>query len=101
MNLAATGHSAKGRDRAKGGVMYVLSIHAISDPEAFWSGKLDLPEGTELPLVAPSADGKRGVCVFKSDSVNTVRNVVDGATGTISKNEFYAINDGSALGLPA
>jgi hypothetical protein len=80
--------------------MYVLTIHAVSDPEAFWGGKLDLPEGTELPLVAPSSDGSRGVCVFKSDSVNTVKNLVDGATSTISKNEFYAINDGSALGLP-
>lgn len=80
--------------------MYVLSIHAVSDPEAFWGGKLDLPEGTELPLVAPSADGSRGVCVFKSDSVNTVKNLVDGATATISRNEFYAINDGNAMGLP-
>ena len=80
--------------------MYVLSIHAVSDPDAFWGGKLNLPEGTELPLVAPSSDGSRGVCVFKSDSVNTVKNLVDGATSAISKNEFYAINDGNALGLP-
>jgi hypothetical protein len=41
------------------------------------------------------------VCVFKSDSVNTVRNVVDGQTSKIRKNEFYAINEGGALGLPA
>jgi hypothetical protein len=40
------------------------------------------------------------VCLFKSDSVNTVRNLVDGATGKISKNEFYAINAGGAQGLP-
>ena len=81
--------------------MYVFTVHQVSDPEAFWSGKLDLPDGTELPVVIPSADGKRGVCIFKSDSVNTVRNVVDGATSTVSRNEFYAINEGNALGLPA
>ena len=80
--------------------MYVISIHSISDPVAFWGGPLDLPEGTELPIVAPSSDGTRGVCVFKSDSVNTVKNLVDGATAKISRNEFYAINDGNALGLP-
>jgi hypothetical protein len=80
--------------------MYVFTIHSVSDPEAFWGGKLDLPEGTELPIVAPSSDGSRGVCVFKSDSVNTVRSVVDGQTSKISKNEFYAINEGGALGLP-
>jgi hypothetical protein len=81
--------------------MYVLSIHAISDPDAFWGGQLDLPQGTEYRIVAPSADGTRGVCVFKSDSVDTVRNLVDGATSKISKNEFVAINEGNALGLPA
>ena len=80
--------------------MYVLTIHSVSDPDAFWSGQLDLPEGTELPIVAPSSDGTRGVCVFKSDSVTTVRNLVEGATGSISNNEYIAINEGHALGLP-
>jgi hypothetical protein len=81
--------------------MYVFTIHSVSDPAAFWAGQLDLPEGTELPMVAPSSDGTRGVCVFRSDSVDTVRNIVDGATAPISKNQFYAINDTNALGLPA
>jgi len=81
--------------------MYVLTIHSVSDPDAFWSGKLDLPQGTELPLVAPSTDGTRGVCVFKSDSVNTVRDLVDGATAAISRNEYFALNEGNAMGLPA
>ena len=81
--------------------MYVFSIHTVSNPDAFWSGKLDLPEGTELPLVIPSADGTHGVCVFKSDSVDTVRNIVDGATSAVSRNEYHAINEGGALGLPA
>jgi len=81
--------------------MYVAAIHDISDPEAFWGGQLDLPKGTELRVAVPSADGKRGVCVFTSDSVDTVRSIVDGATAAISKNEFYAINDANALGLSA
>jgi hypothetical protein len=80
--------------------MKVFAIHSVSDPDAFWSGKLDLPEGTELQVVVPSADGRRGVCIFKSDSVATVRNLVDGATGQISSNEYHAINEGSAQGLP-
>jgi hypothetical protein len=80
--------------------MHVMTIHSISDPHAFWSRPLDLPEGTEQPIAWPSSDGTRGVCLFTSDSLDTVRNLVDGATGKISKNEFYAINDGGALGLP-
>ena len=80
--------------------MKVFAIHSVSDPAAFWSGKLDLPKGTELTVVVPSADGTRGVCIFDSDSVTTVRNLVDGATGAISVNEYYAVNEGNALGLP-
>ena len=80
--------------------MYVMTIHSISDPDAFWSRPLDLPEGTEQPIAWPSSDGTRGVCVFKSDSVNTVRNLVEGAAGTISNNEYYAINERNAQGLP-
>ena len=80
--------------------MYVMTIHSISDPDAFWGGKLDLPEGTDQPIAWPSSDGTRGVCVFKSDSVNTVRNLVDGAAGEISSNEYYAINESNAQGLP-
>jgi len=48
----------------------------------------------------PSADGTRGVCVFNSDSVNTVRNLVEGAAGKVSSNEYYAINEDNAQGLP-
>ena len=81
--------------------MYVVAIHEISNPDAFWGGPLDLPNGTELPVVVPSADGRHGVCLFKSDSVDTVRNLVDGATAAISKNAFYAINEANAQGLPA
>jgi hypothetical protein len=40
------------------------------------------------------------VCIFKSDSLNTVRSVVDGQTSKASRNEFYGINEGNALGLP-
>lgn len=80
--------------------MHVIAIHSISDPEAFWGGKLPLPKGTELPVVVPSADGTRGVCIFKSDSVETVRKLVDGATGKISKNEYFVMNEDNAQGLP-
>jgi hypothetical protein len=81
--------------------MHVVAIHSISNPEMFWSGKLDLPQGTELAVAVPSSDGTRGVCVFTSDSVNTVRTVVEAATAKISANEYFAINEGHAQGLPA
>jgi hypothetical protein len=98
VDLPTTRHGAGARRRET--AMYVITIHSVSDPDAFWGGQLDLPQGTELPIVAPSDDGTRGVCVFKSDSVNTVRDLVDGATSAISRNEYFALNEGSAMGLP-
>src|SRR5437867_10838109 len=57
--------------------------------------------GNRAPDRCAELGRRRGMCVFKSDSDNTVRNVVDGQTSKISKNEFYAIDEGGALGLPA
>jgi hypothetical protein len=81
--------------------MYVIAIHDISDPDAFWGGQLDMPDGTELTTVAPNEDGTRAVCVWQTDSVDTVRDLVDSAAGEISNNEFFAVNEGSAQGLPS
>ena len=81
--------------------MYVIAIHQISDPDAFWGGELNLPDGTTLPSVLPNADGTRAVCVWESDSVDTVRNLVEGAAGEISNNEYYAVNAENAQGLPS
>jgi hypothetical protein len=44
------------------------------------------------------ADRNRKCRFCKSDSVNTVRNLVDGAAGAISSNEYYALNEGNAQG---
>lgn len=79
--------------------MHVIAIHSISDPEAFWGGQLDLPDGTTLATVAPNEDGTRAVCVWESDSVDTVRDLVEGAAGEISSNEYFAVDDQKAQGL--
>jgi hypothetical protein len=82
--------------------MHVIAIHEISDPDQFWSraGDAEFPDGTELPTVAPNEDGTRAVCVWKSDSIDTVKGLVDGLVGDVSTNEFFAVNDENAQGLP-
>jgi hypothetical protein len=80
--------------------MHVVAIHAITDPEKFWGGSLDLPAGTTLPTVAPNADGTRAICIWQTDSVETVQKLVEDAAGAISTNEFFAVNDQTAQGLP-
>jgi hypothetical protein len=83
--------------------MYAIAIHQISDPEKFWglAQELELPQGTALHTVAPNADGTRAVCVWESDSLDTVRDFVESAAGDISNNEFYEVNAENAVGLPA
>jgi hypothetical protein len=81
--------------------MYVAAIHTVSDPEQFWGAELEMPEGTTLPTVAPNADGTYAVCIWETDSVETVQKLVDGAAGAISKNEFFAVNEENAQGLPS
>ena len=81
--------------------MYVVTIHSISDPKAFWGGQLDLPAGTTLPTAVPNGDGTRGICIFESDSMDTVRNLVDSATSKISENEYFAVDEQNAKGLPS
>ena len=83
--------------------MYVVAIHAIDDPKAFWDGAqaLELPEGTTLHSAIPNADGTRAVCLWESGSVATVEGIVEGAAGTVSTNEYFGVNEQNAMGLPA
>jgi hypothetical protein len=84
--------------------MHIIAIHTISDPQAFWGAaeaKMDqLPEGTILHSAIPSQDGSRTVCVWQSDSVETVRSFVDENVGHVSTNEFFPVDEEHAIGLP-
>lgn len=82
--------------------MYVIAIHDISDPDAFWGRAGEgVPDGLELPTVAPNDDGSRAICVWKADSVDAVKKAVEDLVGDVSSNEFFAVNEGNAQGLPA
>ncbi len=82
--------------------MYVIAIHAVSDPKTFWAAAegLELPEGTTLHSAIPNEDGTRAVCVWQSDSVETVRDFVEDNVGKVSKNEYFPVNEQNAMGLP-
>jgi hypothetical protein len=81
--------------------MFVIAIHSISDPERFFGGELDLPEGVRLLSVLPNRGGSRAVCVWEADSAGTVERLVEGAAGEISDNEYFEVDADKAQGLPA
>jgi hypothetical protein len=82
--------------------MYTIAIHQISDPEKFWAGaaEMQLPDGLTLHTVAPNQDGTRAVCFWEADSIDSVRDFVESNVGDISTNEYFEVNDQTAMGLP-
>ena len=65
------------------------------------AAETDLPEGLQLPTVAPSPDGKRAICIWEADSVDSVRSFVDTASEGMATNEYFEVNEQNAQGLPA
>jgi hypothetical protein len=84
--------------------MYVVAIHATDDPKTFWdtaqAALAELPEGTTLHSAIPNEDGSRAVCLWESESVDTVKGIVEGAVGHVSTNEYFDVNAQNAIGLP-
>jgi hypothetical protein len=87
-------------------VSYIVAIHTISDPERFWSSSAEatpsLPPEVSLHATYPQPDGARAICLWEADSVDTVRELVDGVTGSYSSNEYFEVDPTHAgtRGLP-
>ena len=81
--------------------MYVIAIHTVSDRTHSGEASSISPRARTYQRWLPTPTGPAAVCVWKSDSVDTVRNLVEGAAGEISENEYYGVNETSAQGLPA
>ena len=81
--------------------MFVVVIHDIRDSDKFWSvaESAQLPTGVTLHNTYPNSDGTRAVCLWEADSVQMVRDVVDGAVGDVSSNDFFEVGP-NAQGLP-
>ncbi len=83
--------------------MFIVAKHTISDPAQFWglAQTAQLPAGMTLHTTFPNAGGTQAVCLWEADSVDTVRQLIDGLAGSISQNEFFEVDTKNAVGLPA
>ena len=52
-----------------------------------------------LKLMLPSQDGEQAVCFWEAGSVDDARSYIDGATGDLSHNEYFPVEDSQAIGL--
>lgn len=77
--------------------MFVTVIHHITDPEGFEAAEAKaleagLPTHVALPIHAATEDHTLGVCIWEGESVDAVREVVEGAVGAWSDNEYFAMH---------
>ena len=73
--------------------MFVTVIHRIHDPEGFKNAEAKaleagLPASVALPIHAATSDHRLGICIWEGESVAAVREVVEGAVGLFSDNEY-------------
>jgi hypothetical protein len=84
--------------------MYVTVIHSINDAASFQTRGQQLlpsPAGVAALQFFPDTEGKRAVCLWQADSVDAVRDHIDGTLGDAAAQEYYAVSEQHAVGLPA
>jgi hypothetical protein len=87
--------------------MFVTVIHRIHDPKGFQAAEAKamaggLPPTVALPVHAATLDHTLGICIWEGESVEAVREVVEGAVGPWAENEYYEMEvDGLAAQLPS
>ena len=59
-----------------------------------------LPQGLKALMYLPGADGRKADCLWEAQSLDTLRNFLDGQIGTAARNDYFQINSGAAFGLP-
>ena len=77
--------------------MFVTVIHRIHDPEGFEAAEAKaleagLPSYVALPIHAATNDHSLGVCIWEGESVDAVREVVEGSVGPWAHNEYYEMH---------
>jgi len=77
--------------------MFVTVLHHIHDPDGFVAAEeaaiaAGLPPGVALPVHAATNDHTFGVCVWEGESVDSIRDLVEGVVGDHAKNEYFEMH---------
>ena len=83
--------------------MYITIEHEVTNPKSFWETveKAEMPSNIKLLQSLPDVAGKKAVCLFEADTLEEVRDLVEGAVGKFSNNTYFAVETEKAFGLPA
>ena len=85
--------------------MYVVVNHVINDTSRFWAAAQSvtsgLPAGLKVIHTFPSPDGRKAVCVWEADSVESVRRFLDPATAGVARNDYFESPNKEGMGMPS
>jgi hypothetical protein len=83
--------------------MYIVIEHDIHDAKTFQAcaeRAFPPPQGLHVHQFLPANDLSRAVCVYEADSLDEVRNYIDGLLGDCSTQRYYPVAESNAMGLP-
>ena len=85
--------------------MHVVIQHRIKDPERFFSGDPEEvasggPPGVRGRQFIVSQDKSAAVCLWEADSVENLRDYMDGLTGDSAENTYFEVDGEMSMGLP-
>jgi hypothetical protein len=85
--------------------MQVLIQHRIRDPERFFAGDPEEvatggPAGVRGRQFVVSQDRSAASCLWEADSVESLRNYMDGLTGDSAENTYFEVDTEISMGLP-
>lgn len=85
--------------------MYVSVHHAIKDPASFQTRGQQLrqerSDGLKAMQFLPDEHGRRAACLWEGPTVDSVRDLIDGCLGDASEQEYFAVSEQHAFGVPA
>jgi hypothetical protein len=85
--------------------MNVVVQHRITDPDTFFSMDAEEvagggPPGVQGKQFFPSQDRSTAVCLWETDSIDTLRNYLDPALADVAENTYFEVDTELAVGLP-
>jgi hypothetical protein len=83
--------------------MYIMVQHTITEPAAFWNAAdpAAFPPQVKLHHTFPTPDGTLAVCIWEADSIDTVRAILEPATGRLSRNEYFPVENREGFARPS
>lgn len=84
--------------------MHVIAKHTVTDPTGFLAATpavaQNAPPGVHPLLFCPAADRTSAVCLWRSESLESVREYLDGVSAHLCTTDYFVVDESVAFGLP-